>query len=89
MKEIYCKVYGELLGDVFKTWAQTKARELSITGYVTRLEDGSAEVVAQGTDENLQKFLSLVSVGPEDAPVESINFQKGPVEEQFSQFDIL
>jgi acylphosphatase len=89
MKEIYCIVYGNVQGVIFRTFAQDYARSLGITGYAKNMDDGTVEVVGQGTQENIEKFLSAISVGPEEAAVDSINIQKGPVEEAYTQFDIL
>ncbi len=89
MKEIYCKVYGNVQGVFFRTFAQEQAKAFGVTGYAKNLDDGTVEVVAQGTQEQLDQFMSKISVGPENAEVESIDFQKGPVEEPYTQFDIL
>lgn len=90
MKEILCKVYGNVQGVFFRQFAKEKALEYSVTGYAKNLEDETVEVVAQGEEENLKKFLGAISIGPENAQVESINISWGPLpEERFSQFDIL
>ncbi|MBX4198314.1 acylphosphatase [Candidatus Parcubacteria bacterium] len=90
MKEILCKVYGDVQGVFFRTFAKEKAGEFGVTGYAKNLEDETVEVVAQGTKENLDKFLGAISVGPDNAQVESINVMWGPVpDEKFTQFDIL
>jgi acylphosphatase len=89
-KEILAKVYGNVQGVFFRNFARDQAQTLSITGYAKNLEDGTVEVVAQGEEENLKKFLGAISAGPENAQVESINVQWGPLpEEKFTQFDIL
>ena len=88
-KEVYCVVYGNVQGVFYRQYASDKARELGITGYAKNMEDGTVEVVAQRSEENLRNYLGFVSAGPENAQVESINVSWGPAEEKFSQFDIL
>jgi acylphosphatase len=90
MKEILCKVYGDVQGVFFRAFAKEKAIEYGVTGYAKNLEDETVEVVAQGTEENLRKFLEAISVGPENGQVDSLNVSWGPLpEERFTQFDIL
>ncbi len=67
MKEILCKVYGNVQGVAFRAFAQEKALALGIFGYAKNLHDGSVEVVAQGSEEALKKYLNLISVGSEGA----------------------
>ncbi len=90
MKEMYAKVYGDVQGVNFRTFAKAKAQELSITGYVKNLEEGTVEIVGQGSEENLKNFFNYISVGSEHAEVESVDVSYGPLpEEKFTQFDVL
>jgi acylphosphatase len=90
MKEIYCKVYGMVQGVFYRKFVQEKAQAFNVTGFAKNLEDGTVEIVAQGREEDLRKFLEPVSAGPDSAEVESINVSWGPLpEEKFTQFDIL
>ncbi len=89
MKEILYTIQGNVQGVFFRKFAQKKAQELGITGYAKNNNDGSVEVLAQGTQENLQVFTGFMNTGTEDAEVESVSILKGPVGESYTSFDIL
>lgn len=92
MKELYCKVYGNVQGVFFRTFAQREARQLGIVGYAKNVSDGTVEVVAQGDETKLREFFTKISIGPEEAEVESADANWGPVnsdDEQFFDFSIL
>ncbi len=88
-KEILYTIQGNVQGVFFRKFAQEKARELGITGYAKNNNDGSVEILAQGTPENLQVFTGFMNTGTENAEVESVNILKGPAGESYSSFDIL
>ena len=87
-KELLAIVYGNVQGVFYRRFVQVKAQELGLVGSATNLEDGTVEVVAQGTDADLKVFLEKISAGPEEAEVESINVQWGPVVEPMVDFRI-
>lgn len=89
MKEIYCKIYGNVQNVTFRQFAQKKAFDFKVNGTVQNSDDGSVEVVAQGREEDLRFFLEAISVGPEEAEVESLNVQWGPAQEPMNGFQIL
>jgi acylphosphatase len=90
MKEFYCTVHGNVQGVFFRDFAKAKAEECQVTGYAKNLNDGTVEVVAQGEEENLKKFFNYISVGPDNAQVESAEVSWGPIpEERFTRFDVL
>ncbi len=92
MKELYCKVYGEVQGVFFRAFAQEEARRLRVTGFAKNLPEGVVEVVAQGEEEKLREFLAKISSGPAEAAVESVDANWGPIgpdDERFSDFAVL
>jgi acylphosphatase len=90
MKELYCKIYGDVQGVFFRNFVQKEARARGITGYAKNLPEGAVEVVAQGAEEKLKEFLGRISSGPEQAEVESVDASWGPAgDETFSDFSIL
>jgi acylphosphatase len=92
MKELYCKVHGNVQGVAFRAFAQKEARVLGVTGFAKNIEDGAVEVVAQGQEVKLREFLYKISVGPQEAEVESIDTNWGPIgpdDERFSDFAVI
>jgi acylphosphatase len=89
MKELLAIAYGNVQGVFYRRFIQVKAQELGITGTATNLEDGSVEIVAQGKEEDVRKLLDSIYSGTEEAEVESVNVQWGPVTEKMADFSIL
>ncbi|MFA6338610.1 MAG: acylphosphatase [Candidatus Paceibacterota bacterium] len=71
-KEVECIIHGEVQGVFYREFAKRNAEELGLTGYAKNLPDGNVEVVAQGDEELLRKFIERLSVGPELSEVSDI-----------------
>lgn len=71
--EFLAKIYGRVQGVGFRFFAESYANDLNIKGYVKNLIDGTVEVLAQGIEENLQKFILKLKQGPRLAKVEKID----------------
>lgn len=89
MREILCKIYGDVQGVSFRGFARQKAQELGVTGTAENLEDGTVEIIAQGKESVLKKYLEYIYAGPSYAQVESVNVQWGPVTEPMADFKII
>jgi len=67
------RIYGRVQGVGFRYSTWREARALGLTGYARNLDDGSVEVVACGTPEELEKLLSwLQAGGPRSARVDNL-----------------
>lgn len=86
-KHINILVIGKVQGVYYRLSTQKKAIEIGITGSVKNQHDGSVYIEAEGSDDQLQKFINWCQIGPEMAHVEHIivndNELKG-----FSSFEI-
>jgi tRNA pseudouridine55 synthase len=71
--EFQAKIYGKVQGVGYRYFTEKIAKNLNILGYVKNLEDGTVEVVAQGKEEDLQKFIEQLKIGPFLAKVEKID----------------
>ena len=89
MKEIYCKIYGNVQNVAYRQFAQKKAFDYKVNGTVQNVDEGSVEIIAQGREEDLKLFLEAISAGPEDAEVESLSVMWGPAQESMNGFQIL
>ncbi|MCX7737958.1 MAG: acylphosphatase [Hydrogenothermaceae bacterium] len=81
---IHLIFYGKVQGVGFRKFVKKKAEEFCITGYVKNLRDGTVEVIAQGEEEILKRFLEEIKDGPERAIVEKFqqkNIEKGDYHE--------
>ena len=84
---IRCHVKGQVQGVWFRQSTVNEAKKLNITGYTKNLSNGDVEVIACGTEDDLDALKSWLWKGPPAAEVtellvESINT------ESFSDFSI-
>jgi len=65
-------VHGKVQGVFYRKFIAQKLRQLGIRGYVRNLPDGSVEIVARLTEEELEKVLEVLEEGSPLSEVESI-----------------
>ena len=65
------RVTGKVQGVFFRQSTMEKAKSLGITGWVRNIPDGSVEIMASGTVDQLTALFNWCHEGPEDAAVES------------------
>jgi acylphosphatase len=53
-----CRFFGRVQGVGFRYTAASLAGDCGIRGYVRNVSDGSVELVAQGSDSDIQRFLA-------------------------------
>ncbi|MFP4367599.1 MAG: acylphosphatase [Bacteroidales bacterium] len=79
MKRLKMKITGRVQGVAFRHYAQTKASQNGVKGYVKNMPDGSVEIEAEGDEKALDGFVSWCHQGPDAARVEDIKVQEIPV----------
>ncbi|MGD0580760.1 MAG: acylphosphatase [Bryobacteraceae bacterium] len=57
-------VRGQVQGVGFRNYAQRRAQELGVTGTVRNLDDGTVEVIANGTKRQLDALAGDLHLGP-------------------------
>ncbi|MGJ7919143.1 acylphosphatase [Neobacillus sp. LXY-4] len=88
MKQIHLTVYGNVQGVGFRYFSQMKAVQYGIRGWVRNCEDGSVEIIAEGTEDNLILFLEDVRRGNPFSTVNDISVQEINKTESFNSFKI-
>ncbi|MDO7252544.1 acylphosphatase [Helicobacter cappadocius] len=58
----------------FRKFSKTQAEQLHIVGSAQNQLDGSVKIFAYGEKENIEKFISILKVGPSRSKVESVDF---------------
>ena len=74
---------------MYRDFVQRKARALSISGTVENKEDRTVEVIAQGMEESLEKFVELLHKGSFLARVARVDVEWRESKEKFQGFKIL
>ncbi|MCD6494227.1 MAG: acylphosphatase [Archaeoglobaceae archaeon] len=87
MVEIY--VEGVVQGVGFRYFTQRIAKEIGIKGFVKNLPDGRVYIVAEGSKEQLDKFMSYVKKGPSTSIVRKVTMKKMNKKEKFDNFEIV
>lgn len=79
MKVVKLKIYGRVQGVFFRQSATHHAKKLGLSGWARNVGDGTVEILAQGEDASLQKFIQWCHRGPILAKVEKVEIL--PLEE--------
>lgn len=81
-------VHGRVQGVGFRYYVQERAYLYGIHGWVKNRFDGTVEIDAEGTEENLKHFLRSVREGPRYAIVEDLEIKKTAVLKNHETFRI-
>lgn len=90
IEEAHYLILGRVQGVGYRFATLKKAMELNLTGWVKNCEDGSVEVLAEGTKKNLDSLISWLRVGPPSASVREIKIigRQEILTTQFKSFEI-
>ncbi len=73
----HLQISGRVQGVGFRFYAQRKAQELGVTGWVRNRRDGSVEVMAQGAPEAVKAMIAWARRGPASAAVSEVRIAAG------------
>lgn len=85
---IHLIIKGRVQGVYYRASAKEAADKLGITGWVKNTPDGNVEILAQGSDEAIDKFIDWCKQGPEHAIVKEVVISKAP-DGAFEGFEIV
>lgn len=85
---LHAKVKGRVQGVSFRYYTMLRAYELKVVGWVQNLGDGSVEVIAEGSQSQLDDLLAYLHRGPSAARVTSVNFEWQPGTGEFTDFQV-
>lgn len=63
MVRYFLVVTGRVQGVGFRYFAQCNAAKYSLTGLARNMDNGMVEMEIQGSEENIQKFISVIKRG--------------------------
>ena len=81
-------VSGRVQGVGFRWFVDHEARQLGVTGYVRNNIDGSVEVLAQGTEQQLNALGKKLQEGPRAARVDRLHETDAVVQPDLKSFRI-
>ncbi|MDX1616685.1 MAG: acylphosphatase [Candidatus Promineifilaceae bacterium] len=89
MKRLEATMSGRVQGVSFRYYTRREARRLGLTGWVRNEPDGTVQVVAEGSEEDLEALLNFLRDGPPAARVQNVDASWASREQQFSSFQIV
>lgn len=87
--ELHAIVKGKVQGVGFRWTVVDHAERFGLTGTVQNLSNGSVEIIAQGSDENLKQFLAAIQESPGNASIIAVTSRIIPVTTILINFKIL
>ncbi len=87
-KEVFCIIRGRVQMVMFRDFVCRKARRMGIVGFVKNRDDGTVEVLAQGHEGHLRKFIDLLNRGSLLSRVDQVEVQWREPAMNFSNFSI-
>lgn len=88
-KRIEIRVLGMVQGVFFRTTTRDKARKLGLKGTVRNMSDGSVEIIAEGSEERLNRLIGFAKQGPPSAKVYDIQVKWEQAKGDLSYFNII
>jgi acylphosphatase len=73
MKHLNINVYGTVQGVYFRDSTKAVADQLSITGFIKNMPDGSVYIEAEGDEFSLEQLLEWCNDGPDRAVVDRVD----------------
>jgi len=89
MVEIHCVVSGKVQAVAYRTYVQESATTLKINGFVRNLDDGTVEVVAQGSPDLLKEFVEYLNEGSLMSVVAGVAVDWRTVRKTYEEFSLL
>jgi acylphosphatase len=87
-KRVKLRVFGIVQGVFYRTSAIKEAKQFNVVGWIKNRADSTVECVAEGSKENLEKFINWCRDGPEHAKVERIDVEWLDFKNEFTEFKI-
>jgi len=88
VKSVYIQIGGRVHGVGFRYFAQVKASELGISGWVCNTSEEKVEIEAEGEPENLELFMDWMKIGPARAIIRTYLISEITPHRNFTNFII-
>lgn len=86
--QLHAVVRGLVQGVSFRYYTRLRAQEFNLRGWVRNLPDGTVEVLAEGSQAQLDQLAIFLNTGPIGARVEGLAINWQQATGQFADFVI-
>ena len=88
MQRVHIVVHGYVQGVFFRHYTRKTALSLGLKGHVKNMADGTVEVVAEGSEDELIELIEFCKKGPEAAQVEKVDVKFEKAKGEFYGFEV-
>lgn len=88
IEQLDIEIIGRVQGVYYRTTLSSIAHSIGINGFVENLDNGSVHVLAQGTREKLEEFLSQTQRGSFVTKVQGLSFKFSKPKKEYSDFEV-
>jgi acylphosphatase len=81
-------VSGRVQGVGFRWFVENEASKLGVAGWVRNRQDGSVEVLAAGSNEELNKLYDILQRGPRAARVDRVEVSEAEPTKDLKSFRV-
>ncbi len=85
---VHAVVTGRVQAVGFRDFVRREAGAMGLGGWVRNRHDGSVEVVAEGSEEALERFLGSLRRGPPLARVDAVDARREAARGDFDGFSV-
>jgi acylphosphatase len=86
--QLHAIIRGRVQGVSFRYYTLLRARELHVVGWVRNLPDGTVEVLAEGSQKQLDELAAFLNNGPVGARVDGVEINWQQATGQLTDFTI-
>ena len=86
---IHLIITGRVQGVFFRSKTKKQAKKLNLTGFVRNNPNGTVEIVAEGSKDNIDKLISWCKKGPLLSKVTDIKIKREKPTGKFTDFSIV
>lgn len=83
------RIYGHVQGVGLRYFTRQYALKIGVTGFVRNLADGSVEVIAVGSESQIEALDAWLQEGPRTAIVDDVFVEDYLGEKEFTAFQVL
>ena len=87
-KRLNAMIFGMVQGVGLRYAVQRWADELQLTGFVKNESDETVNVVAEGSEEKLKKFLEKLKAGTRSTEIQKVEAKWGNAKKEFKSFNV-